>query len=159
MVGCTDSREESRGVGFPTTAKREINARFGRFRVRSGSPLYLPAVYADPANDFDVCDVRGKVCFCRGGAMAGERLPFFLAHARGWRAAADALRAAGVRQGGPALSVWREAAWCHLLSWAGKYASALTQPRVVCRDVTGASPPAVPVAVCEFEALDLAAAR
>ncbi len=44
-------------------AKREINARFGRFKVRSGATLYLPAVYADPANDFDVCDVRGKICF------------------------------------------------------------------------------------------------
>ena len=34
-----------------------------RFGVRSGSTLYLPAVYADPANDFDVSVVRGKVCF------------------------------------------------------------------------------------------------
>jgi DNA polymerase V len=44
-------------------AKRAVNERFGRFKVRSGSTLYLPAVYADPANDFDVCDVRGKICF------------------------------------------------------------------------------------------------
>lgn len=44
-------------------AKRAINERFGRFTVRSGATLYLPAVYADPANDFDVCDVRGKICF------------------------------------------------------------------------------------------------
>jgi DNA polymerase V len=44
-------------------AKRAVNARFGRFKVRSGSTLYLPAVYADPANDFDVCDIRGKICF------------------------------------------------------------------------------------------------
>lgn len=46
-----------------SAAKRAINERFGRFTVRSGSTLYLPAVYADPANDFDVCDVRGKICF------------------------------------------------------------------------------------------------
>ncbi len=44
-------------------AKAAVNARFGRFKVRSGATLYLPAVYADPANDFDICDVRGKVCF------------------------------------------------------------------------------------------------
>lgn len=43
--------------------KREVNERFGRFKVRSGSTLFLPKVYADPANDFDICDVRGKVCF------------------------------------------------------------------------------------------------
>ena len=43
--------------------KAAVNARFGRFKVRSGSTLYLPKVYRDPANDFDICDVRGKVCF------------------------------------------------------------------------------------------------
>jgi len=25
--------------------------------------LFLPAVYKDPANNFDVCDIRGKFCF------------------------------------------------------------------------------------------------
>ena len=44
-------------------AKAAVNARHGRFKVRSGATLYLPAVYADPANDFDICDVRGKICF------------------------------------------------------------------------------------------------
>ena len=44
-------------------AKAAINARYGRFKVRSGTTLYLPKVYRDPANDFDICDVRGKVCF------------------------------------------------------------------------------------------------
>lgn len=44
-------------------AKAAVNERHGRFTVRSGATLYLPAVYADPANDFDICDVRGKVCF------------------------------------------------------------------------------------------------
>jgi hypothetical protein len=42
-------------------------------------------------------------------------LPFFLERAREWRAVADALRARGVPDGDPALWVWREAAWCHLL--------------------------------------------
>lgn len=44
-------------------AKRVVNERHGRFKVRSGATLYLPKVYADPANDFDICDVRGKICF------------------------------------------------------------------------------------------------
>ncbi|VTS01420.1 Nucleotidyltransferase/DNA polymerase involved in DNA repair OS=Singulisphaera acidiphila (strain ATCC BAA-1392 / DSM 18658 / VKM B-2454 / MOB10) GN=Sinac_0546 PE=4 SV=1 [Gemmata massiliana] len=44
-------------------AKAAINARYGRFKVRSGTTLHLPKVYKDPANDFDICDVRGKVCF------------------------------------------------------------------------------------------------
>jgi DNA polymerase V len=44
-------------------AKAAVNQRYGRFKVRSGTTLYLPKVYADPANDFDVCDIRGKVCF------------------------------------------------------------------------------------------------
>ena len=44
-------------------AKEAINRRYGRFKVRSGATLYLPAVYRDPANGFDICDVRGKVCF------------------------------------------------------------------------------------------------
>ena len=44
-------------------AKAAVNARYGRFKVRSGTTLFLPKVYKDPANDFDICDVRGKVCF------------------------------------------------------------------------------------------------
>jgi DNA polymerase V len=43
--------------------KSAINEKFGRFKIRSGTTLHLPAVYRDPANDFDICDVRGKVCF------------------------------------------------------------------------------------------------
>lgn len=44
-------------------AKAAVNAKYGRFKVRSGATLYLPRVYADPASDFDICDVRGKICF------------------------------------------------------------------------------------------------
>lgn len=69
--------------------------------------------------------------------MASEPLPFFLAHAREWWAVADALRAAGARPDAPALTVWREAAWCHLLFAAGKYAAALVRLRVVTGDVIG----------------------
>ena len=45
------------------SAKAAVNDKHGRFKVRSGATLFLPAVYADPANDFDICDVRGKMCF------------------------------------------------------------------------------------------------
>jgi len=44
-------------------AKAAVNEKYGRFKVRSGTTLFLPKVYKDPANDFDICDVRGKVCF------------------------------------------------------------------------------------------------
>ena len=44
-------------------AKAAVNDKLGRFKVRSGATLYLPAVYRDPANAFDICDVRGKMCF------------------------------------------------------------------------------------------------
>jgi DNA polymerase V len=43
--------------------KAAVNDRFGRFKLRSAATLYLPAVYADPANAYDVCDIRGKFCF------------------------------------------------------------------------------------------------
>jgi nucleotidyltransferase/DNA polymerase involved in DNA repair len=43
--------------------KREINARHGRFALRSAATLALGAIYADPANEYDICDVRGKICF------------------------------------------------------------------------------------------------
>ena len=45
------------------TVKAAVNSRFGRFKLRSATTLFLPKVYKDPANDFDICDVRGKVCF------------------------------------------------------------------------------------------------
>jgi nucleotidyltransferase/DNA polymerase involved in DNA repair len=44
-------------------AKREINARLGRFTVRSGATLPLTEVYRDGAQSYDICDVRGKICF------------------------------------------------------------------------------------------------
>ena len=43
--------------------KREVNARVGRFALRSGATLPLDDVYRDAAQSFDVCDVRGKQCF------------------------------------------------------------------------------------------------
>jgi DNA polymerase V len=43
--------------------KREVNARVGRFAVRSGATLYVNDVYRDEAQSYDICDVRGKMCF------------------------------------------------------------------------------------------------
>jgi hypothetical protein len=38
--------------------KEAINARHGRFAVRSGTTLWLPEIYRDSANEFDICDIR-----------------------------------------------------------------------------------------------------
>jgi len=43
--------------------KRRINDRVGRFALRTGSTLPLSDVYADPANEYDICDIHGKMCF------------------------------------------------------------------------------------------------
>ena len=43
--------------------KREINARHGRFMLRSAATLALTSIYRDTANEYDICDVRGKACF------------------------------------------------------------------------------------------------
>jgi hypothetical protein len=43
--------------------KREVNAEVGRFALRSGATLALADVYRDEAQSYDICDVRGKICF------------------------------------------------------------------------------------------------
>ncbi|HEY7309118.1 MAG TPA: nucleotidyltransferase [Gemmataceae bacterium] len=43
--------------------KREINAEVRRFALRSGATLPLADVYRDEAQGYDICDVRGKICF------------------------------------------------------------------------------------------------
>lgn len=43
--------------------KREINARHGRFVIRSAATLPLAPIYRDTANEYDICDIRGKLCF------------------------------------------------------------------------------------------------
>jgi DNA polymerase V len=52
--------EQARAVA---AAKREVNERVGRFAVRSGATLPLYDVYRDEAQQYDICDVRGKICF------------------------------------------------------------------------------------------------
>jgi nucleotidyltransferase/DNA polymerase involved in DNA repair len=43
--------------------KREVNARVGRFALRSGATLPLYDIYRDREQGYDICDVRGKICF------------------------------------------------------------------------------------------------
>jgi DNA polymerase V len=43
--------------------KRAVNERVGRFALRSGATLYLNDIYRDEAAGYDICDVRGKMCF------------------------------------------------------------------------------------------------
>lgn len=45
------------------SVKSQINQRLGRFAVRTGTTLPLKDVYADPANEYDICDISGKMCF------------------------------------------------------------------------------------------------
>jgi nucleotidyltransferase/DNA polymerase involved in DNA repair len=43
--------------------KREVNGRHGRFALRSAATLPLVQIYRDGSNGYDICDVRGKICF------------------------------------------------------------------------------------------------
>ena len=43
--------------------KRKVNAEMGRFTLRSGATLPLSELYRDPSCNYDICDVRGKICF------------------------------------------------------------------------------------------------
>ncbi len=52
--------EQARAVA---TLKREVNAELGRFALRSGATLPLADVYRDEAQGYDICDIRGKICY------------------------------------------------------------------------------------------------
>jgi len=43
--------------------KALINQRIGRFALRGGDTLALKDIYADESNEYDICDVHGKMCF------------------------------------------------------------------------------------------------
>ncbi len=43
--------------------KRQVNQRLGRFALRSAATLPLYSIYQDRSNSYDICDVRGKICF------------------------------------------------------------------------------------------------
>jgi hypothetical protein len=65
-------------------------------------------------------------------------MAFLLEYAMEWRSAADELRARGVEDGAPALGVWREAAWCHLLLKDGRHDVVIDRLRALLRQVVGA---------------------
>lgn len=46
-----------------TRLKRGVNEAIGRFALRSAATLPMAGVYRDKANEYDICDVRGKMCF------------------------------------------------------------------------------------------------
>lgn len=54
---------EAREADRVAEVKRLVNQAIGRFALRSGATLPLADVYADPANDYDICDIYGKSCF------------------------------------------------------------------------------------------------
>jgi DNA polymerase V len=43
--------------------KRQVNESVGRFALRSAATLPLTELYRDPANAYEICDIRGKLCF------------------------------------------------------------------------------------------------
>ena len=49
----------------PRRGEREARGQrgLGRFTLRSGATLPLADVYRDEAQGYDICDVRGKICF------------------------------------------------------------------------------------------------
>ncbi|MHB1558728.1 MAG: DNA polymerase Y family protein [Isosphaeraceae bacterium] len=58
-----DPPERRRQAEAVARLKREVNARHGRFVLRSAATLPLADIYRDTANEYDICDIRGKVCF------------------------------------------------------------------------------------------------
>ncbi len=55
-----DDNQQSKAIA---AVKCRINNQVGRFALRTGATLPLKDVYADPANEYDICDVYGKTCF------------------------------------------------------------------------------------------------
>ena len=43
--------------------KQDVNARHGRFALRSAATLPLTDIYADEAHGYEICDIYGKTCF------------------------------------------------------------------------------------------------
>lgn len=62
-LGLFDPPDAARRAEALARLKRDVNARHGRFVLRSAATLPLAAVYRDTANGYDICDVRGKICF------------------------------------------------------------------------------------------------
>lgn len=43
--------------------KQLVNAKMGRWAIRSGATLPLVEIYSDQAHAYDICDIHGKSCF------------------------------------------------------------------------------------------------
>ena len=84
--------------------------------------------------------------------MVAERLTFFLDKAREWWSVSDALRSRGVPEHDPALWVWREAAWCHLLLMKGRHDLIVERLKAVFLNLSGAPTTPTPRGArpCEF---------
>lgn len=63
QLGLFESIGQAERAEAVAQLKERVNARHGRFRLRSAATLPLKAIYQDPANGHDICDVRGKICF------------------------------------------------------------------------------------------------
>jgi hypothetical protein len=55
-----DLSEQAKAV---SALKKAVNDRHGRFILRSAATLPLGRIYTNRANEYDICDVRGKTCF------------------------------------------------------------------------------------------------
>jgi nucleotidyltransferase/DNA polymerase involved in DNA repair len=53
--------------------KQEVNARHGRFALRSAATLPLAGIYRDTANEYDICDVRVRWDSHRRKPSSGRR--------------------------------------------------------------------------------------
>ncbi len=63
QLGLFDKPEAAERAVAVARLKRESNLRHGRFALRSAGTLPLVSIYQDTANEFDICDIRGKSCF------------------------------------------------------------------------------------------------
>lgn len=60
--GLGDTALDPRGQEL-ARLKRDVNARVGRFALRSGTTLPLEELYRDGSHGYEICDVRGKMYF------------------------------------------------------------------------------------------------
>lgn len=63
QLGLFESRGRRDRAAAIARLKREVNTRIGRFALRSAATLPLVGIYRDRSNEYDICDVRGKICF------------------------------------------------------------------------------------------------
>jgi hypothetical protein len=65
QLGLFESPETADRARAVARLKHQINHRIGRFALRSAATLPLNdfGIYGDRANAYDICDIRGKICF------------------------------------------------------------------------------------------------